>query len=796
MKSFPSSFTKNNLVQTGIASTNIKQTLKNIAGATMNNILSGGADTVKDKKSLGERLQWPEFDYNYALSTVGFTNGDEIYDQTSRLFPNSSDRAVYENANKIPALVLASMNKYRTVYKNSVVQVNPPVAQAKNIKKSVPSSNDSNGSAGSAGSGGSGGSQTKTESVQNNKDAYQEIYQEGASPSLFNPWYGVRSQGFTLNSPLLYIKDGENNTVDVNFDLEKGQAKTQIMLTNADGDFTDCSIKTLVNLSSGKTVVKSKNEDDKKRVTNKRSLGRASYRYADFMYCKDLGKVSNNHLITLRKFTHPIGDNIFKQSNTDPKEAEMLPDSGRLIAWFGTEDNKLEDICKFNYKTTWKEMNAAIEDVQSKEDNPKLLPSLVNLMNPAYRSGAAQGLWGNNAVYNWVESKVSVFGWHPFQAQSSEASDSDRYHMDTNKIWTPKNTIQSTHLYEGKIEFSQEFTLVFSYRLRSYDGINPKSAFLDLIGNILEITHRRGTFWGGARRWLGAPRNQQGWKKMNDLFSKGEAALHSGIEQLFGCSSLEDLANLAGSALKSIGGLIEGAWEQAKEFVSGGGLQTTGKSLAHSAASTLTGMLKNKLGRPAVYAINSLLNGDNVGLWHVTIGNPRNPIMTMGNLILTNSEIQHSGPLGIDDFPTELKVTVTLKHARPRDITEIAQMYTCGQGGLLLPLGSKSISNYIDIQDPRTKAEFGATDIVNADAMKILNDLTLNEADAAKQAEMVSYSSAISSQNADVVNAVSAYTSNKNNVYSDTASQTAAYTVAFSEKTNDIWNTIATITAN
>lgn len=701
MKSFPSSFTKNDLVQTGLASGNIMQTLKNIAGSVMNNILSG-TDTVAEKKSLGERLEWPEFDYKKSLSSVSFVDSDEIGDQTTRLFSKSSNRAIYENANKIPALVLASMNKYRTVYKESVVQTGQPVAQAKNVKEKA--------KGGSGGDNSSEGGQ-KTVSVQGS-DAFQEVYQEGTSPSLFNPWFGVRSQGFTAASPLMYLPDGENIT-KINFDVEKGSTTVNVMLNNADGDFTDCSIKTLVNLTSRNTI--SKDNGSLNKNNPKRGLGRAVYRYADFMYCKDLGKVSNNHLITLRKFTHPIGDNIYKQSNTVLDEPSMLPDAGRLITWFGTEENKLEDICKFNYKTTWKEMNAAIEDVQSKEDNPKLVPSLVNIMGAPYRDATPKGIAGNNAIYNWVEGKVSVFGWHPFQAQSQEANDSDRYHMDTNKIWTPKNTIQSTHLYEGKIEFSQEFTLTFCYKLRSYDGINPKSAFLDLLGNILEITHRRGKFWGGARRWLGAPRNNQGWKKMNEMFSKGEGALHSGIEQLFGCSSLEDLANLAGSALKCVGGLIEGAWEQAKEYVTSDKAKSDAKNLTHSAATALTGMLKNKLGRPAVYAINSLLNGDNVGLWHVTIGNPRNPIMSMGNLILMNSEIQHSGPLGIDDFPTELKVTVTLKHARPRDITEIAQMYTCGQGGLLLPLANKNIGKYIDINDARTRDDFGMPEMEMSD---------------------------------------------------------------------------------
>ena len=94
------------------------------------------------------------------------------------------------------------------------------------------------------------------------------------------------------------------------------------------------------------------------------------------------------------------------------------------------------------------------------------------------------------------------------------------------------------------------------------------------------------------------------------------------------------------------------------------------------------GALKNALGRPAFYAMNSLLSGDNVGLWHLTIGNPKNPIAVMGNLILENAEIIHSGPLGIDDFPTEIKVVCTLKHARSRDATEIGKMYTKGVGSI------------------------------------------------------------------------------------------------------------------
>jgi hypothetical protein len=44
-------------------------------------------------------------------------------------------------------------------------------------------------------------------------------------------------------------------------------------------------------------------------------------------------------------------------------------------------------------------------------------------------------------------------------------------------------------------------------------------------------------------------------------------------------------------------------------------------------------------------------------------------------------------PLGLDDFPTELKVSVTLKHCKPRDMVGIGHMFTKGETGLALPIG-------------------------------------------------------------------------------------------------------------
>ena len=119
--------------------------------------------------------------------------------------------------------------------------------------------------------------------------------------------------------------------------------------------------------------------------------------------------------------------------------------------------------------------------------------------------------------------------------------------------------------------------------------------------------------------------------------------------------------------------------------------------------------MRNALGRPALYAINSIVSGEDLGLWHLTIGNPLNPIAVMGNLILTNAELSFGDvPLGLDDFPTEIKVAVTLKHCKPRDLTGIAKLFTKGEFGLALATTQTGWQTFLDKFESGNKTEDNA----------------------------------------------------------------------------------------
>lgn len=508
------------------------------------------------------------------------------------------------------------------------------------------------------------------------------IYDIISAPSLFNPYYGVNVMGIGVGTRLLdtenditvsAVSSGRLYEPGADGKVPDKEKRENISKTSILAPIDDCSIQNLVQLSKQPDSI----------------LGQARYKFSDFMYCRDVGKISNNHLITLRRFDHPVPDNIFRGTTIDDNaNLSVKGDIGRLITWFGNEDNKLEDIIKFKYKATWKELNAELQTRESQESDPQrgVIGGLVNLFSPGYNNSSANGVAPNAlALILGEDGSNGFFSSAPYAG--NVAVNGSKY--DNNRVYEPKDTIRSTHIYDGKLEFAHEFTLKFAYKLRGYDNINARNAFLDLLGNILVVTYKSGTFWPGEQRITGAPQNKAGWKKAESFIDKGLEAGGSFISALMNNNNFGDAGE---NFLQTIGGLVSSSFgidlsDALRDPI--GTLKTLGsKAIGAGFGGALKGMFKNQLGRPAVYAFDSLLTNDVVGTWHVTIGNPLNPIVVMGNLIITDCELKLNGPLGLDDFPTEINLSVTLKHATPRDSTDIQRMFTKGRHAIYSKIGN------------------------------------------------------------------------------------------------------------
>lgn len=401
-------------------------------------------------------------------------------------------------------------------------------------------------------------------------------------------------------------------------------------------------------------------------------LGRGIYAYSDFMYCKHLGKISNNYLITLRRFPAPVGDFVSSMGvgKTRINEGKNLfsQQIGCLVTWMGTPGNEMSNLLKYSFNMPFKEMSAGWNSLDGADADSQrgVLNSIAAAFDPTYRKQFMTGHGG--AQFQPAEKYFGKF----FKADGPYNVAQENNWVDQNKVYGPIDRVKKTYMRsEDGIDFEQNFTVVFDYELRSYNGINGRQAMLDLLSNILNVTYTTGDFWGGGYRGAG--------QHQNSIFSNLQIfKANSGVSGFIDAFA-EDYSTITKSLRNSLGNM---------DFL----------SLIKTTLNQLGGMIMagalNKLGRPSKIFANSLLSEQPVGFWHLTVGNPFHPILSVGNLVLKNTTIEHYGPLGLDDFPTGIKVTCELTRGKPRDIREIEKMYMHGNDKIYYSMGPKVIDMY------------------------------------------------------------------------------------------------------
>ena len=391
------------------------------------------------------------------------------------------------------------------------------------------------------------------------------------------------------------------------------------------------------------------------------------YGYTDFLYCKYVGKIPNTQLITLRRYPAPTFDNLATPSKLigEPNE-RSISGSGYVsrkegtieieeqpynrplataVTWFGDEtENKLSDILSFSVNFNWKNVEAEVNSVsgneQGSEDSP--LPGAAKFLGML--TGQVNAPWAT------ANSQYDPYNNGPY----------------AHRVYGPVNVISKTYKRDRGLDFKQTMTINFHYSLKSIGKINPKAAMLDLMGNMLTMTYNNAAFWGGANRYFPQKPTYPflGGKDGMNAWYRGEpVAFAKAVGKSIASAKDSIMTTLAEFAQDPISAL---------------------KSLAAGVAKL--GMVEMGKGRaPSIVAMRSLLTGEPVGEWHMVVGNPYNPIAKIGNLIVTESKFQFNDIVGTDDFPTELKVSITVEHGRPRDKGDIESMFNQGQGRIYYP---------------------------------------------------------------------------------------------------------------
>jgi len=371
------------------------------------------------------------------------------------------------------------------------------------------------------------------------------------------------------------------------------------------------------------------------------------YSHKDFIFTKWYGKIPNNYMLTLRRFMFPVEDNIidpvvYSYEDKSPKQ-NIQPTIAQAVTWMGgTAGNELKEILKFGVGYKWKSVEAGIQEINNK---PRDRGFVGGFLDGLPKSQGVQGGLRGESAYQTRRRRAHGDGWDPIKQTYP------------NHTFAPLNIIKEMQVRDSGLTFDQSFSLTFEFNLKGIPNTSPKAALLDIMANMLALTYSNAPFWGGSIRHVGNAK-QMG-KPFGDL-----SKLQSG-----------DYKGFLGSVMKD---LTKGISNIADD------LSKMGDSKILN--NVVGGGLMDLFGGPQGGQVaQAFLTGESTGNWHLTVGNPLNPIAVIGNLGCTKANFEFDGPLGYEDFPSKLKVVVELQPNRPRDKSDIESMFNAGKGRLYIP---------------------------------------------------------------------------------------------------------------
>ena len=451
------------------------------------------------------------------------------------------------------------------------------------------------------------------------------------------------------------------------------------------------------------------------------SRGRFPYAFTDFVYCKYWNKIQNNRMITLRRYPNPVTDNVEPNnfvSGSDNITTQIDASSGNsaettvaslpspfpspapysplvtAVTYFGEgTGNTLSDLLKFTIGYNWGDVTSDVWISSSTQtEASEMINSNGWLSSGIGKMAEILGVLGDLKGTQKIDP-INAVGWPPDPYAQGGAYE--------NRIIGPINVINSVKRRERGLKFTQDnLSVTFEYVARPIAGINNKAIMLDLFANMMAMTGSSGQFFGGARRYrqehpaIYPWRNLSEWNKLYSgrLFGK-DGMFNSMFRRVFN----SDNFSFIGGIVKD---LLDGVCQMAKDLVSsvtGSGKDESEEAKEKRSKSSfyldkITGTAGRALAAkwvkgtnaPWLTSAHALLTGDPVGDWHLTIGNPLNPIAMIGNLIVEDAEYEFSNELGPDDFPISFKCTVHLKHGMGRDKDATESMFNRGAGRIYI----------------------------------------------------------------------------------------------------------------
>jgi hypothetical protein len=376
--------------------------------------------------------------------------------------------------------------------------------------------------------------------------------------------------------------------------------------------------------------------------------------FADFAYLKNLGVYPSNRLMIARRFSAPTPNNLYKVKDSP---------IATLVSWM-QED---EDFLSISFKEEW-------------ESNDEY--SFTNLLGDLYgdvggdKTKARKSIKGGfgllplPAITEVIQAKIrQIFGLSNENDPDYNVNNLPSGNPNLIKESSRRQLVDPERTGSGVVgKFSIKFKT--EYELKYINGVDPSMVYLDIIQNALAF--------GTARSVsiLGSGIESSGSVVIQNLI-KGD---YKEIQKTIG--------EVIGEITKVLTNQYDDFKKQSQNNNNGGGGSNNQQGATGSTASILEiatdivgqlGSFAASKYRTRLLSILQLMTGAPSAYWHITIGNPKKPILSSGDMICKTVTLKLGKVLSYNDLPSTISIDFELESARNLGGQEIFDRMNTGQ---------------------------------------------------------------------------------------------------------------------
>jgi len=391
---------------------------------------------------------------------------------------------------------------------------------------------------------------------------------------------------------------------------------------------------------------------------------------ADFAYLTNLGVYPLNRMWVLRRFQegNTVPDNLLDWGG----EKEPPQPISTVVGWINPDD---ENFFNVSFNEEWVVTNSRVDEVLS-----EMLDKEFHFKTEAVASipGWSQGL---------LMGFLKKMGMTNFDSTHIPMGNPDVLQQAATRLTDPNSTS-----YGLKSDVS--FDLKTSYEQKFIGEIDPGSAMLDILRNLTRMGSSDVIYFSHDNDFFKSIREASHQGNDASLWGKVILTLITNFVEAIG-ELFDDMSSSLGKEAPKKTTLTQGKNESKEDFdkrkeddrnknKSELGKATAEKSLMTSTLNTVKGLIDTVLGSTAakwkwpLKGGMGVMTGENTTPWHLTIGNPTSPFVSLGNVIVSNINVDFKNELGFNDIPNKIDITIKLKQGRDMGAQEIFAMFNNG----------------------------------------------------------------------------------------------------------------------